>query len=209
MREYYLRALISLTNLKRWGAGIFTPYGGEVRRLLGRPLRASSLGGRAGDFERSWPSPGGLCFGLSVVYSARMTKAQTKPSKPDPRDVRAMDRFVHAVAELKVAAHRRPRDPRVIAAIEDLRRNALAEQIMPRAVQAHIELLDPRTPPATRAKAVQMAYDEWSRLNGSSDGQAGKDPSEMTFEELTRRREALEAVLAARAIDVTSSDPFS
>ena len=102
-------------------------------------------------------------------------------------------------------------DPRVMAAVERWRRDNLAK-VVHAAGRLHLEMMtDDRTPAATRATLIKLAYSEWRLDQGA--GAEAKEPHEMTADELAAeiaRREAnlrqVEAAAASRAVDVTPAE---
>ena len=103
--------------------------------------------------------------------------------------------------------------PHVQAEIARIQTERLFNEVLPLAVQAHIDLLtNPATPAGARVQAVKLAYDR--TLGGDATG-SDKQPHEMTADELARaiddaklRAAALESVKADRAKPVIEGDLF-
>ena len=103
--------------------------------------------------------------------------------------------------------------PHVQAEIARIQTERLFNEVLPLAVQTHIDLLtNPATPAGARVQAVKLAYDR--TLGGDATG-SDKQPHEMTAEELARaiddaklRAAALESVKADRAKPVIEGDLF-
>lgn len=103
--------------------------------------------------------------------------------------------------------------PHVQAEIARIQTERLFNEVLPLAVQAHIDLLtNPATPAGARVQAVKLAYDR--TLGGDATG-SDKQPHEMTADELARaiddaklRAAALESVKADRAKPVIEGDVF-
>lgn len=94
-------------------------------------------------------------------------------------------------------AWRNMEKPLVQAEVARLTQEQLFNDILPLAISAHKQLLqDPNTPAGARVQAVKLAYD---RTLGLSADLAGKEPHEMTGEELARAIGQLESVAAAKA----------
>lgn len=94
--------------------------------------------------------------------------------------------------------------PAVQAEIARTQTERLFNEVLPLAVQVHLDVLsDPRTPAGARVQAVKLAYER--TLGGESSDKA-KDPHEMAPDELAKalneaklRAAALESVKADRA----------
>ena len=94
--------------------------------------------------------------------------------------------------------------PHVQAEIARIQTERLFNEVLPLAVQVHIDLLtNPATPAGARVQAVKLAYD---RTLGGDAATSDKQPHEMTADELARaiddaklRAAALESVKADRA----------
>jgi phage terminase small subunit len=88
----------------------------------------------------------------------------------------------------------------------EIRRQQLAllfEQVLPLAVQVHMEILaDPKMPAGARVQAVKIAYD---RTLGQQEGQEGKEPHEMTSEEIAKAIAQLEQIAFERAKPVENA----
>ena len=103
--------------------------------------------------------------------------------------------------------------PHVQAEIARIQTERLFNEVLPLAIQVHIDVLtNPATPAGARVAAVKLAYDR--TLGGDATG-ASKEPHEMTAEELARaiddarlRAAALESVKADRAKPVIEGDLF-
>lgn len=103
--------------------------------------------------------------------------------------------------------------PAIQAEILRLQTERLFNEILPLAIQAHVEILtDPKTPAGARTQAVKLAYD---RTFGASDAANGKEPHEMTPAELARalaeaklKAAALESVKADRARPIVDVEPI-
>lgn len=97
--------------------------------------------------------------------------------------------------------------PLVAAEVARIAEETLFTDILPLALAAHKQLLtDPATPAGARVQAVKLAYD---RTLGLSVDLAGKEPHEMTAEEIARAIGQLEAVAAARAKPVDQAEAGS
>ncbi len=87
--------------------------------------------------------------------------------------------------------------PAVQAEIARQTQEKLFSDILPLAVAAHKRLLsDPRTPAGAVVQAVKLAYD---RTLGTDEAMRGKEPHEMTPEELAQAIGTLERIAADRA----------
>jgi hypothetical protein len=87
--------------------------------------------------------------------------------------------------------------PAVQAEIARQTQKLLFEDILPLAVSAHRRILtDPRAPAGAVVQAVKLAYD---RTLGSDEAGKGKEPHEMTPDELAQSIATLERIAAARA----------
>lgn len=103
--------------------------------------------------------------------------------------------------------------PHVQAEIARIQTERLFNEVLPLAVQVHIDLLtNPATPAGARVQAVKLAYD---RTLGGDATSATKEPHEMTADELARaiddaklRAAALESVKADRARPIIEGDLF-
>lgn len=110
------------------------------------------------------------------------------------------------------AAHKALQRPAVQAEIARIQMERLFSEVLPLAVQVHLDILnDPRTPAGARVQAVKLAYD---RTLGSDEAGKGKDPHEMTPDELAKaladaklRAAALEHAKAERARPVVELEP--
>lgn len=95
-------------------------------------------------------------------------------------------------------------NPAVRAEIARIQTERLFNEVLPLAVQTHIDLLtNPATPAGARVQAVKLAYD---RTLGGDGATADKQPHEMTPQELQKalddarlKAAALESVKADRA----------
>jgi phage terminase small subunit len=88
--------------------------------------------------------------------------------------------------------------PLVIAEIARLQQDRLFNEVLPLAVQVHLDLLlNPHVPPGAKVAAVKLAYDRTMGTLGP-DGRE-KPPHEMTAEELIARIEALKDIKVSRA----------
>jgi len=103
--------------------------------------------------------------------------------------------------------------PHVQAEIARIQTERLFNEVLPLAIQVHIDVLtNPATPAGARVAAVKLAYDR--TLGGDATGN-DKQPHEMSAEELARaiddarlRAAALESVKADRAKPVIEGDLF-
>ena len=104
------------------------------------------------------------------------------------------------------AASRAMGRPAVAAEIARINQERLFNEVLPLAVQVHIDLLTNKaTPAGARVQAVKLAYD---RTLGLQDGPDSKPLEQMTVEELTeaiRRfdQRAEEIAKGAKAVDAT------
>lgn len=102
--------------------------------------------------------------------------------------------------------------PGVQAEIARIQTARLFNEILPLAIEAHIEVLtSPHTPPGARVQAVKLAYDRTLGADGAS---SDKQPHEMSSDELARaiadarlRAATLESVKADRAKPVIEAGP--
>lgn len=100
----------------------------------------------------------------------------------------------------------------VNAEIARIQAERLFNEVLPLAVQVHIDLLtSPSTPAGAKVQAVKLAYD---RTLGSDQAGAGKEPHEMTPQELQKALDdarlqaaALESVKADRARPIVDHEP--
>ena len=103
--------------------------------------------------------------------------------------------------------------PHVQAEIARIQTERLFNEVLPLAIQVHIDVLtNPATPAGARVQAVKLAYD---RTRAGDATNATKEPHEMTADELARaiddarlRAAALESVKADRAKPVIEGDLF-
>jgi hypothetical protein len=103
--------------------------------------------------------------------------------------------------------------PHVQAEIARIQTERLFNEVLPLAIQVHIDVLtNPATPAGARVAAIKLAYDR--TLGGDATGN-DKQPHEMTADELARaiddarlRAAALESVKADRAKPVIEGDLF-
>lgn len=99
----------------------------------------------------------------------------------------------------------------VNAEIARIQAERLFNEVLPLAVQVHIDLLsNPATPAGARVQAVKLAYD---RTLGSDQASADKQPHEMTPQELQKalddarlKAAALESVKADRARPIVEGE---
>ena len=104
--------------------------------------------------------------------------------------------------------------PDVLAEVARIQSERLFNEVLPLAVQVHIDLLsNPATPAGARVQAVKLAYD---RTLGSDQAAENKQPHEMTPQELQKalddarlKAAALESVKADRARPVIDGDAAS
>jgi hypothetical protein len=102
--------------------------------------------------------------------------------------------------------------PAVQAEIARIQQERLFSEVLPLAVQVHLDVLaDPRTPAGARVQAVKLAYD---RTLGTDEAGKSKDPHEMTPDELAKaladaklRAAALEHAKAERARPIVEHEP--
>ena len=103
--------------------------------------------------------------------------------------------------------------PHVQAEIARIQTERLFNEVLPLAIQVHIDVLtNPATPAGARVQAVKLAYD---RTLGGDAASSEKQPHEMSAEELAKaiaeaklRAAALENVKADRAKPVIEGDLF-
>lgn len=89
----------------------------------------------------------------------------------------------------------------VQAEIARLQAKRLFDEALPLAVDCIVGLLrNPKAPAGAQVQAAKLVFD---RTLGSTDAQ-GREPHEMTGEELARAIAELESVAAGRARDITS-----
>lgn len=87
------------------------------------------------------------------------------------------------------------REP-VLAEIARIQQDRLTKEVLPLAVDVHLQLLrDERTPAGARVQAVKLAYDRALGAEAAN----GKAPHEMTGEELARVLESLKLEASNRA----------
>lgn len=86
--------------------------------------------------------------------------------------------------------------PAVQAEIARIQAERITNEVLPLAVDVHIALLrNPKTPAGALVQAVKLAYDRALGAQGAD----GKEPHEMTGEELTRAIERLKGEASERA----------
>lgn len=101
----------------------------------------------------------------------------------------------------RTSAWRNEQSGPVQAEIARLQAKRLFDEALPLAVDCIVGLLrDPKAPAGARVQAAKLTFD---RTLGDTDAQ-GREPHEMTGEELARAIAELEAVAAGRARDITS-----
>ena len=87
---------------------------------------------------------------------------------------------------------------------EQMRR--IEEELLPLAVDVHVQLLlDKATPAGAKVSAVKLAYD--ATILKAGDAPGGKEPHEMTAEELAERIAAMQREKANRAMPVIDQEP--
>lgn len=92
--------------------------------------------------------------------------------------------------------------PAVQAEIARLQTERLFNEVLPLAVKVHLQILeDPKTPAGARVQAVKLAYD---RTLGTDSAGGGKDPHEMSPDELAKA--IAEAKLRAAALEHAKAD---
>ncbi len=90
----------------------------------------------------------------------------------------------------------------VNAEIARIQAERLFNEVLPLAVQVHIDLLtSPTTPAGAKVQAVKLAYD---RTLGSDQASTGKEPHEMTPQELQKALD--DARLKAAALESVKAD---
>lgn len=100
------------------------------------------------------------------------------------------------------AASRALARPQVAAEVERIQRERLTNEILPLAVEVHARLLhDKRTAGGVLVQAVKLAYD---RTLGTETGE-GKEPHEMTADEIATALQALKREASNRAKPVIES----
>jgi phage terminase small subunit len=93
--------------------------------------------------------------------------------------------------------------PQVQAEIRKQQLELLFSQVLPLAVKVHMEIIgDPKAPAGARVQAVKLAYD---RTLGQQEGQEGKEPHEMTSEEIAKAIAQLEQIAFERAKPVENA----
>ncbi len=94
-------------------------------------------------------------------------------------------------------AHDLMKRPAIVAEVLQLQQERLFNEILPLAVEVHKALLlNPATPAGAKVRAVELAYD---RAFGAEGAASGKQPHEMTADELARELDRLKSEAAARA----------
>jgi phage terminase small subunit len=100
----------------------------------------------------------------------------------------------------EVVGHIVAAKPAIRAEIVHAQQEKLFNELLPLAVRVHAEILsDIKTPAGARVQAVKLVYD---RTLGLDEALKGKEPHEMTPEELAKAIDALERVAAERARQV-------
>lgn len=97
------------------------------------------------------------------------------------------------------------KDPAIVAQVEAYRFEAMAKQAVPKAIKAILDSLEPTANPKIRLEAGKWVLDRWREEHVSAGGE-GKDPSEMTPDELSTQIRELEMLAMAKAVDVTPAD---
>lgn len=103
------------------------------------------------------------------------------------------------------------RKPEMHAEVARIQTERLFNEVLPLAIQVHLDLLtSPTTPAGAKVQAVKLAYD---RTLGSDQAAADKQPHEMTPQELQKalddarlKAAALESVKADRARPIVESE---
>lgn len=76
----------------------------------------------------------------------------------------------------------------------------LTKEVLPLAVQVHIDMLtDARTPAGARAQLIKLAYDKTFGEGAYDRSLAGKEPHEMSAEEISKALQALQHEASERA----------
>lgn len=102
-----------------------------------------------------------------------------------------------------VGAHRALAKPEVNSEIARIQSERLFQEALPLAVSCLVGLLrNDKAPAGARVQAAKVVFD---RTLGTQDGVGGKEPHEMTGEELARAIAELERVAADRAKPVNAA----
>lgn len=107
-----------------------------------------------------------------------------------------------------LSGHRLVKDQAVIAQSYSWLAHVVATETVPIAARQHVDmLLDPKTPAATKANLIKLAYDQLGIMRNSA-ASGGKDLSEMSADELEAARTVLLTELADRARPVVDQAPI-
>jgi hypothetical protein len=96
------------------------------------------------------------------------------------------------------------RRPAIKQAVIERAQSILRDELLPTALEALRDLLDPKTPHGARLGAVKLVVDQTLGADEASKGL--KEPSEMSYDELQESIEQLrraQDAIAGQAIDVT------
>lgn len=96
-----------------------------------------------------------------------------------------------------VGAHRALQRPAIQAEIARIQQERLFNELLPAAVNCLSEIItSPKMPAGARVQAAKLVFD---RTLGADDARQGKEPHEMTGEELANAINTLERIAAERA----------
>jgi phage terminase small subunit len=104
---------------------------------------------------------------------------------------------VAGLAQPNTAASKMLAKPAIQAEIARIQTERLFAEVLPLAVEQHLMLIkSDKTPAGAKVQAIKLAYD---RTLGGDGAKIGKEPHEMTGEELAQAIASLESIAAARA----------
>lgn len=112
-------------------------------------------------------------------------------------------------ADPVVGAHRNEKRPAVHAEIARIQTDRLFNDLLPAAVNCLQEIItSPKAPAGARVQAAKLVMD---RTLGGDDARNGKEPHEMTGEELANAINQLERIAAERArpVDAIEVEPVA
>lgn len=139
-----------------------------------------------------------------------------KTGRPTPQERAAIEAFVATGSKEqagKAAGYAFPLQgaskalarPAIAAEVARLQLERIANELLPIAVDVHMELLTNKaTPAGAKVQAVKLAYD---RAFGSQDAAGGKQPHEMTGAELASEIEKLKRRKADLATPILEAEP--